>query len=160
MPLPQPLPSLAEVASYRIQGLNAAGGEAGEQSLLVVQALPDGSSRWIQTDALGAPLARQVLQQGQWRNDGFLPPNRAASRLFAALMSLQIPSAQLQRHYPDLQVRIQAASGQEQRQFSRQQQTLWRTERRADGTVLVEAADLGRWLVQPLPEADPAGAAP
>ncbi|WP_262880363.1 hypothetical protein [Pseudomonas paralcaligenes] len=53
--------------------------------LLMVQA--EGQAlRWSLFDPLGVPLARQLLENGQWRNDGLLPPNPEARELFAALL--------------------------------------------------------------------------
>lgn len=53
--------------------------------LLVIQA--EGLAlRWSLFDPLGVPLARQLLQGGEWRNDGLLPPNAEARELFAALL--------------------------------------------------------------------------
>lgn len=53
--------------------------------LLVVQT--EGQAlRWSLFDPLGVPLARQLLEHGEWRNDGLLPPNAEARELFAALL--------------------------------------------------------------------------
>lgn len=51
--------------------------------LLVVQAEGE-ALRWSLFDPLGMPLARQLLEHGEWRNDGLLPPNAEARELFAA----------------------------------------------------------------------------
>lgn len=53
--------------------------------LLVVQAEGE-SLRWSLFDPLGVPLARQLLEHGEWHNDGLLPPNTEARELFAALL--------------------------------------------------------------------------
>lgn len=53
--------------------------------LLVVQAEGE-ALRWSLFDPLGVPLARQLLEHGEWRNDGLLPPNAEARELFAALL--------------------------------------------------------------------------
>ncbi|MDG9925841.1 MULTISPECIES: hypothetical protein [unclassified Pseudomonas] len=53
--------------------------------LLVIQAEGE-ALRWSLFDPLGVPLARQLLQGGEWRNDGLLPPNPEARELFAALL--------------------------------------------------------------------------
>ena len=42
--------------------------------------------RWSLFDPLGVPLARQLLEHGEWRNDGLLPPNAEARELFAVLL--------------------------------------------------------------------------
>lgn len=41
--------------------------------------------RWIQTDPLGAPIARLILTKSGWKNDGFVMPNNQAKQLFSAL---------------------------------------------------------------------------
>lgn len=59
----------------------------GEQRdwLLVIQAEGE-TLRWSLFDPLGVPLARQLLERGEWRNDGLLPPNTEARELFTALL--------------------------------------------------------------------------
>ena len=51
-------------------------------------------------DPLGIPLARQVLQDGNWHADGLLPPNPEARELFAALLFALTPQAGLAANYP------------------------------------------------------------
>lgn len=85
-PVPHKLSGAAADAVYwfRVMDLNA-----DTHSLLAVQELDDGAEaswRWVQTDAFGAPLARQRVDAQGWRNDGFIPPNMAASRLFSAIL--------------------------------------------------------------------------
>ena len=61
--------------------------QSGEQRdwLLVLQT--EGQAlRWSLFDPLGVPLARQLLEHGEWRNDGLLPPNAEARELFAVLL--------------------------------------------------------------------------
>ena len=65
--------------------------EDGTDSLVVGEYQGDDRWRWLQTSPLGAPLARQIYESGQWRNDGFLPPNRSATALFTALMLRENP---------------------------------------------------------------------
>lgn len=67
-------------------------------AVLVVRA--DGPrTYWTLIDLLGIPLARQVLHEGEWRNDGFLPPNREARALFAGLVFAWTPPSALASHY-------------------------------------------------------------
>lgn len=56
-----------------------------QNSLLIIESQSEQQWRFIQVDALGAPIARQTLHAGKWANDGFLPPNRQASVLFSAI---------------------------------------------------------------------------
>ncbi|VFR42060.1 FIG085779: Lipoprotein [plant metagenome] len=67
-------------------------------AFLVVQA-EAGHTRWSLFTVLGAPLARQTLEDGHWRNDGFAPPNASATRLFAALVFAWTPEADLAERY-------------------------------------------------------------
>ena len=85
-PVPQHLPALAQAHWFQLTDM-----QNGRQSLLAVQALADAQGtywRWVQTDAFGVPLARQRIDSRGWRNDGFVPPNRRASQLFAAMLVL------------------------------------------------------------------------
>lgn len=86
---PQDLPHLAagESRRFKLERLDETG--AAEQvSLLVVQGETGGQSRWIQTDAFGAPLARLLATPSGWRRDGFVPPNHAAQAVFTAMFPL------------------------------------------------------------------------
>ena len=86
---PQDLPHLAagESRRFKLERLDETG--AAEQvSLLVVQGEAGGQSRWIQTDAFGAPLARLLATPGGWRRDGFVPPNHAAQALFTEMFPM------------------------------------------------------------------------
>ncbi|UUY09894.1 DUF3261 domain-containing protein [Pseudomonas sp. J452] len=95
-PLPAVAPSLSLPLSLHIQRAQAG---ASADWLLVVQA--EGTAlRWSLFDPLGVPLARQLLDHGQWRNDGLLPPNAEARELFAALLFALTPSAELAQRYP------------------------------------------------------------
>ena len=57
-----------------------------QQSLLMIQFQPN-HWRFIQTNALGAPIARMVLTNKGWRNDGFIMPNSQSKLLFTALIN-------------------------------------------------------------------------
>lgn len=56
----------------------------GQANLLSVQFEVD-QWRWVQTDPLGSPKARVVLNQNGWENDGFIMPNQQAKQLFTAI---------------------------------------------------------------------------
>lgn len=77
-----------------------------QDSFLAVQILPDHRWRWVQTDAFGAPLARKIADQRGWHNDGFLPPNHVASRLFAAIVPIvaQLQNIDSTSVYPQMQM--------------------------------------------------------
>lgn len=73
-------------------------GEAKLDFLLVAQREGQ-TTRWSLFDPLGVPQARQILDQGKWSNDGFLPPNRRARALFSALIFAWTPPESLARAY-------------------------------------------------------------
>ncbi len=58
--------------------------QSGQASLLSIQ-FEKVQWRWVQTDPLGAPIARVVLSKNGWANDGFVMPNNQARQLFSAL---------------------------------------------------------------------------
>ncbi|MGN6977206.1 hypothetical protein ACTHSZ_23365, partial [Neisseria sp. P0006.S006] len=58
-----------------------------QTNLLAVEPHSDGI-RFVQTDALGAPVSRQSVSTKGWKNDGFVMPNANSRRLFAALLPL------------------------------------------------------------------------
>lgn len=49
----------------------------------------------MQTDPLGAPLARVILTKQGWQNDGFVMPNQQARQLFSALSTALNPQQPL-----------------------------------------------------------------
>lgn len=98
-PLPARLPELAAALPLALQVQRQ---QAGQQQTwwLVLQA-ERGALRASLFDPLGVPLARQLLQAGQWQDDGLLPPNAEARELFSALLFALTPKAALPGHYPD-----------------------------------------------------------
>lgn len=82
----QSLPQLAAGDSrwFKLERLNPQG-EVEQTSLLAVQGEGSGRSRWIQTDAFGAPQARLLATPEGWQRDGFIWPNREAGELFQNL---------------------------------------------------------------------------
>lgn len=59
-------------------------GKLKQASLLVLSAQPQ-AWRWVQSDPLGAPIARVILDKNGWQNDGFVMPNQQAKQLFSAI---------------------------------------------------------------------------
>ena len=83
-PVPQTPPALVAPLPLSLQ-IQREQAQLRQDWLLVIQA--EGSAlRWSLMDPLGIPQARQLLDAGQWRNDGLLPPNAEARELFAALL--------------------------------------------------------------------------
>lgn len=136
-PLPEQMPTLALPMQLHIQSEQA---DQRQDLLLVIQR--EGLSlRWSLLDLLGIPQARQVLDQGQWQADGFLPPNPAARELFAALLFALTPGGQLEQSYPD------AREHDQQRWLDER----WRVDyRHADDFTLNLKQGL-RYRVSPLP---------
>ncbi|SUO97215.1 Uncharacterised protein [Suttonella ornithocola] len=76
--------------------------EQAETPSLVV-AVPEGKNwRWVWTDALGIPIARQTLVNQKWEEDGLLPPNATAKALFTALMILDMSKEERGKVFPNL----------------------------------------------------------
>ncbi|MGY6269629.1 DUF3261 domain-containing protein [Achromobacter denitrificans] len=73
-------------------------GQPAQDAMLVVQR-EGGALRWSLFDPLGVPLARQILENGVWRNDGFARPNAQARSLFAALVFAWTPVDRLDAAY-------------------------------------------------------------
>jgi hypothetical protein len=130
-------------------------GAQAEDAILVVQRDVGDTTRWSLMNPLGAPLARQILQDGRWRNDGFLPPNSAASKLFAALVFAWTPQAELSARYPVQRWRLYTdEQGRPSRSWGREKRAVFNVHYLpdpADSLVLI----LGKttWRLSPLPGA-------
>ncbi|MFC4274485.1 C2 domain-containing protein [Achromobacter aloeverae] len=74
-------------------------GQPDEDAMLAVQAEGQGATRWLLYDPIGMPRARQVLQDGKWRNDGFMRPNGKASDMFSAILFAWTPEPSLASAY-------------------------------------------------------------
>ena len=83
-PVPASSPALSATLPISLQIERTQNAEQRDW-LLVIQAEGE-ALRWSLFDPLGVPLARQLLEHGEWRNDGLLPPNAEARELFAALL--------------------------------------------------------------------------
>ncbi|WP_239374067.1 hypothetical protein [Snodgrassella gandavensis] len=79
VPVIDTLPVLKQTLSLQVTDAD------GSNSLLLIEPLTLQQWRFVQVDSLGAPVSRQILQQGKWHNDGFLPPNPQARQLFTAV---------------------------------------------------------------------------
>ncbi|MDP3817278.1 hypothetical protein [Pseudomonas sp.] len=98
-PLPAALPPLAAALPLALQVQREQAGN--QQTWWLVLQDEQGALRASLFDPLGVPLARQLLQAGQWQDDGLLPPNAEARELFSALLFALTPAAALPEHYPD-----------------------------------------------------------
>ncbi|WP_109078649.1 hypothetical protein [Aggregatibacter kilianii] len=86
-------PQQQAVRVFKVEQLNAQH-QLQQASLLTLQTEPQ-QWRWVQTDPLGAPLARVILTQQGWQNDGFIMPNQQARQLFSALATALNPQQPL-----------------------------------------------------------------
>ncbi|QIW16735.1 hypothetical protein A4G20_10545 [Pasteurellaceae bacterium RH1A] len=110
-------------------------------SLLTVQFEPN-QWRWVQTDPLGAPLARVLLSKQGWQNDGFIMPNAQARQLFAALAT----GLNKDTNLFDFSQIERTASGQV---FYIHHKKVWKIDRSLP-TLEIELADGSVWKIEEL----------
>ncbi|OCZ71291.1 hypothetical protein A9G00_14915 [Achromobacter xylosoxidans] len=112
--------------------------------------------RWSLFDPMGVPQARQMLEDGRWRNDGFLRPNGQARDLFAALLFAWTPQAELDAAYGAGAWRAtRAADGSAQRELLQRGLPRWTVRWPADatdGALEIRDAAGTVWRVAPLKE--------
>lgn len=46
----------------------------------------DNAYRFIWLDMLGAPISKKILKDGEFKNDGFLPPNKLSEKIFLYIL--------------------------------------------------------------------------
>ena len=127
---------------FQIEKLPETGDSGGEASMLAVESSAE-SLRFVQTNALGAPIARQQLSRNGWQNDGFIAPNAEARRLFAALLPL-LAIDKAKQIYPDFK---QSESADHATVFSWKEQEMWRVQQ-SEGRYLIYFPQGSRWLVK------------
>lgn len=158
LPHPQILPELPQQAQwFKLEQTDAAG-QTVQTSLLAVERLPDGI-RFVQTDALGAPVSRQTVSTRGWQNDGFIMPNAQSRRLFAALLPL-IAAERAETLYPDVK-QMQPETSSENRQtfcpagsgalFRYRNRDLWCVTH-SGSRFDIAFPDQTRWTAQPIEE--------
>lgn len=148
--LPHALPELSLPRMALVTRLDTAPPDTGLPSpaLLALQAEGAGL-RWSLFTPLGAPIARQILEHGAWRNDGFVAPNAAARALFAAVLFAWTPTPALSALYPTAEHddsgehHLPSASGTRLSAYTQGDQTD------------LELADGSRWRVSVLPAQEP-----
>ena len=59
-----------------------------QTSVLAVQGMENGNSRWILSDPFGVPQARMIATEHGWQKDGFVPPNHTAKQLFVQMFPI------------------------------------------------------------------------
>lgn len=127
---------------FQVEKLPETGNAGGEASLLAVESGAE-SLRFVQTNALGAPIARQQLSAKGWANDGFIAPNAESRRLFAALLPIMATDKTAQI-YPDFK---QSQSADHATVFSWQGREMWRVQQ-SEERYLIYFPDGSRWLVK------------
>lgn len=114
-----------------------------EISLLAIQFSPN-QWRWVQTDPLGAPIARLRLTRSGWENDGFIAPNRQAKWLFSALATALNPHQPLFRFS-----RIQPQNGRVRYEIDGK--TVWEIQGNPKALTIF-LSDHSQWRVEALEE--------
>ncbi|MDO5058400.1 MAG: hypothetical protein Q4D82_00470 [Neisseria sp.] len=145
LPQPAAVPVLGEGEVHWFQAERFHPAEENSTNAVLAVYREGEALRFVLTDALGAPLSRQLLDRNGWRNDGFVMPNADARRLFAAL--LPVLAADGKAVYP--------SAGQENHQggavFAWKQQELWRIETEQGG-YRIAFPDGVRWHLHILDE--------
>jgi len=123
--------------------------------------------RWLRFDLLGAPDARQILESGRWRNDGFIPPNSEARELFAALLFAWMQNTDLDKAYGSGRWLYRDSGGDDSRYAemdllndvdseSPLWTVIWPNIEAEDSFTIVRHKDGIHWEVSPVPE-NPSG---
>ncbi|ARU64116.1 hypothetical protein BTV20_00585 [Histophilus somni] len=107
-----------------------------EKSLLAIEVQPH-QWRWVQTDPLGAPIARLILSKAGWQNDGFVMPNKQAKQLFSAIATYFMSTMIFD---------VQQISENE---YAQNHRLIWRFSPQKHG-VNIELGDKSVWFVEPL----------
>ena len=108
----------------------------------------------MQTDALGAPVSRQFVGTKGWKNDGFIMPNSASRRLFAALLPL-LAADRAAELYPEVEQKTSEHNAfcpeGNGALFRYKDRDLWCVARH-DGQFVIAFPDKTRWTVSPIKE--------
>lgn len=128
---------------FKIEQLDSSG-NIGQTSLLAIETFSDGKgARFVQTDALGAPISRQLLTEKGWQNDGFIMPNRESRQLFGAIKA---DLAQQAGVLPKIQ-KMPSENGATM--ISDGKRELWRSQTR-DNSMVLTFPNQQIWAVTPL----------
>ncbi|ARP87065.1 hypothetical protein [Bordetella genomosp. 9] len=125
--------------------------------LLIVQAEGGDATRWSLFDPFGMPMARQILRDGKWRNDGFMRPNGEASDMFSAILFAWTPVASLPSAYAGMDWRDEPLAGGGRARVMNEVCNLrwrvtWQPGAPADRFTIVTAGG-ATWQVEPLGDA-------
>lgn len=100
-PLPMQGQALQDVQLPLQLHLRYQEGDLSRDAIVVIQREAE-ALRFSLFDAMGVPLARQLLRDNDWRADGLLPPNPQARQWFAGLVFALTNTEHLAQHYPDV----------------------------------------------------------
>ena len=100
-PLPMQGQALQDVQLPLQLHLRYQEGDLSRDAIVVIQREAE-ALRFSLFDAMGVPLARQLLRDNDWRADGLLPPNPQARQWFAGLVFALTSTEHLAQHYPDV----------------------------------------------------------
>ncbi|HBO37529.1 MAG TPA: hypothetical protein DD638_02580 [Pasteurellaceae bacterium] len=125
---------------FKVEQLNERK-EIQQTTLLTVQFEPK-QWRWVQTDPLGAPVARMILAGQGWQNDGFVMPNNQAKQLFSALATALNPTE------PPFKF-SQVENTLEGRAYKLKSKTLWKIQQQ-HGQYHIALADKSLWRIEEL----------
>ncbi len=133
-------PQQQNIRVFKVEQLNAQH-QLQQASLLTLQTEPQ-QWRWVQTDPLGAPLARVILTTQGWQNDGFVMPNQQAKLLFSALSTALNPNHALFT----FSVINPVANGAD---YFIQNKKVWQI-RQLSNTIEIDLADQSHWRIEEL----------
>ena len=133
-------PQQQNIRVFKVEQLNAQH-QLQQASLLTLQTESQ-QWRWVQTDPLGAPLARVILTTQGWQNDGFVMPNQQAKLLFSALSTALNPNHALFTFSAINPV----ANGAD---YFIQNKKVWQI-RQLSNTIEIDLADQSHWRIEEL----------
>lgn len=146
VPMPSQ-PAVLKVPQHTLHVIQQRADEPALHAVLAVRSEGD-STYWTLIDLLGVPLARQILQNGQWRNDGFLPPNGDARALFIGLIFAWTPQSELSAHYHIQDIKIEDGT----RTLSIKGRPVLTVTTAVSGDMRLNFLDGARWVIKPLRE--------
>ncbi|MDO5102370.1 MAG: hypothetical protein Q4D91_05645 [Lautropia sp.] len=147
-PAPAHLPDMPALQQFIAHPCDERAAPLGPYRRVIVQRLSANQSRWLMLDALGAPEARQITEHGQWRQDGFLPPNPDATQLFASMLAAMTPVKRLHEVYPALTRHQQGDTLHD----SEAGQMRWQIRQSGSGWQIRLPAKGNLWCIKPIGE--------
>ncbi|OOF54928.1 hypothetical protein [Rodentibacter genomosp. 2] len=111
-----------------------------QSSLLSLSTQPQ-AWRWVQSDPLGAPIARVILNNKGWQNDGFVMPNQQAKQLFSAIATALNTTPLFT--FSHVEQTLQATT------YFVDNKQVWRIIPRQSG-IDIELADMSYWHIEEL----------